>query len=322
MKVTLVVPVRNEARTIKECAQSIMNQTYKGFEVIFVDGGSTDGTYEFLDRIRRDGQRVKVLSEPGIGPGFGKSLGFKAGKGELLAHIDGDNIVPCDYLELCVKKLKDSSVAGVRPGLRFEYEDNLLGKALRLRRRLLFGDEPFASEYPTIYRRTVYDRAGGIDPRLIIGEDYDLWVRLQKAAEELNQSFVVEKSAVVRNRPKEGRINEIFWHSVWYGSGIISLLTRHPEVGSRFIAEPIFYPITICLLIAYIFHPTLVFLLLPLVFVLRWGVFFAKRRNRIRSWRELVLAMFMIPLIRVVESLGSFVGLVKSLASRPKYSQR
>ncbi|UCD73243.1 MAG: glycosyltransferase family 2 protein, partial [Candidatus Bathyarchaeota archaeon] len=68
METTLVVPVKNEVNTIQECVQSILNQTYKDFEVIFVDGGSTDGTYEILDSIRKEESRIKVLREPGLGP--------------------------------------------------------------------------------------------------------------------------------------------------------------------------------------------------------------------------------------------------------------
>lgn len=315
MKVTLVVPVKDEAKTIQECVQSILNQTYKDFEVIFVDGGSTDGTYEFLKRISRKERRVKVLHEPGLGPGFGRDLGFQTGRGELLAHIDGDNVLAEDYLEICVRKLQRTSVAGIRPGLVFSYEDNLLGEVLRLRRRMLYGEEPFVSEYPTMYRRRVYERSGGLDPKLVIGEDYDLWMRLQKAAQELRQTFVVERSAVIRNIPKERTMEGIFRHSVWYGSGLIPLFLKHPQVGLRFIVEPVFYPAMIASLFVYAVYQFPVVLILPLIFILRWGIFVLKRVDRIERFRELVLAFALLPFIRVVESLGSFLGLLKHLVT-------
>jgi len=315
MKVTLVVPVKDEVKTIQECVQSILNQTYKDFEVIFVDGGSTDGTHEFLKRISRKERRVKVLHEPGLGPGFGRNLGFQTGKGRLLAHIDGDNVVAEDYLEVCVRKLQRTSVAGIRPGLVFSYEDNLLGEVLRLRRKMLYGEEPFVSEYPTMYRRGVYEKSGGLDPRLIIGEDYDLWIRLQKAAQELQQAFIVERSAVIRNIPKERTIEGIFRHSVWYGSGLIPLFLKHPQVGLRFMAEPVFYPVMITSLFVYAKYRLPVILIFPLIFILRWGVFVLKRADRIKRFKELVLAFALLPFIRVVESLGSFLGLLKYLTT-------
>ena len=102
-----------------------------------------------------------------------------------MAHIDGDNRIPEKYLEISINRLQDSNVAGVQPALQFEYEDTLLGEVLKLRRRMLHGQEPFTSEYPTVYRRSIYDLTGGLDTELTIGEDYDLWMRLKKAAEEV-----------------------------------------------------------------------------------------------------------------------------------------
>ncbi len=318
MKLTLVVPVKDEADTIRECVRSILNQTYKDFEVIFVDGESTDGTYEFLKTTSQKERRVKVLREPGLGPSFGRELGFKTGKGELLAHIDGDNVVAEDYLEICVRKLRTAGVAGVRPGLKFAYEDNLLGKVLKLRRGMLYGEEPFVSEYPTVYRRKVYEKAGRLDPKLIIGEDYDLWIRLQKAAEELEQDFVVERNAIIRNIPKERTIGGIFRHSIWYGSGLTPLLLKHPWVGIRFIAEPVFVPAMIASILIYAVYQLPGLLTFPLIYILRWGVFVLKRANRVRRVEELILALTFVPLIRVVESLGSFLGLIKYLITEPR----
>lgn len=316
MEITLVVPVKNEVNTIQECVQSILSQTYKNFEVIFVDGGSTDGTYEILDRIKQKESKIKVLCEPGLGPSYGRDIGFKAGKGKVLAHIDGDNIISEKYLETSIKRLQNSNVAGVRPRLEFEYEDTLLGEALKLRRRMLYGKEPFTSEYPTVYRRSIYELTGGLDTKLTIGEDYDLWMRLKKVAEEVQQVFVIETSAVVYNKPKERTLREIFAHSLWYGKGIIPLIAKHLRIGLKFIAEPIFYPVMICSLFVYAIRPIPVFLIPSLIFTIRWGIFVLRRTCRIRDFRELIIAFSFIPLIRVIESLGSFIGILKHLIGK------
>jgi len=315
MKTTLVVPVKNEVKTIRECAQSILNQTYKDFEVIFVDGGSEDGTYEFLEKTGRRERRIKVLREPGLGPGFGRELGFQSGDGKILAHIDGDNIIAKNYLELCIRNMQSANVAGVRPRLEFVYENGLLGEILKLRRRMLYGEEPFSSQYPTVYRREVYDKAGRLDPKLIIGEDYDLWVRMQRAAKELKQDFVIEPSAVIHNRPKERTLTEIFHHSIWYGRGLTPILLKYPIIGLKFVAEPIFYSIMTIMIFIYAIFQLPVILIFPLIFALRWGIFVFRRLDKVRRFRELVLALAAIPLIRVVESWGSFLGLLKYLTT-------
>jgi len=315
MKITLVVPVKNEVKTIKECVQSILNQTYRDFEVIFVDGGSKDGTYEFLEEVSRRKRRIKIIREPGLGPGSGRDLGFQSGKGEILAHIDGDNIVAKNYLELCIEKLRSASVAGVRPGLEFVYENGFLGEILKLRRRMLYGKEPFSSQYPTVYRREIYDMAGRLDPGLIIGEDYDLWIRMQRAAGELHQTFVIERDAVIYNRPKERTIAEILQHSAWYGRGLTPILLKHPGIGLKFVAEPVFYPVMTIVILIYMVYRLPIFLIFPLIFTLRWGIFVLRRLDKVRDFRELVLALGLIPLIRVVESWGSLLGLLKYLTN-------
>jgi len=311
IRITLVVPVKDERDTIEECTQSILDQTYDDFEVVFVDGGSVDGTYEYLKRIEGREERVRVMHEPGLGPGYGKDLGFKRGDGELLAHIDGDNVMAEDYLEICAQRMQDLQIGGIRPGLEFEYENSVLGQTLKLRRKMLYGEEPFASDYPTIYRRSIYVKAGGLDPELIIGEDYDLWIRLQKAAEELKQSFTVEKKAIIRNIPKERSLIDIFRHSIWYGSGMPTLLSKHPIIGLKFMAEPLFYPVLIFSFLYNSVYPLPIFFIFQMIFIIRWGGFILNRLHRIDGIREGIIAIALIPLVRVVESLGGFLGLVK-----------
>jgi chlorobactene glucosyltransferase len=93
-KVSIVVPVRNEEEVVGRCAESLLAQEYPRKEVIFVDGGSTDGTLEVLKSF---GARLKVLEEPPLPKGWvGKNWACHTAsmraEGELLLFSDGDTI--------------------------------------------------------------------------------------------------------------------------------------------------------------------------------------------------------------------------------------
>jgi glycosyltransferase involved in cell wall biosynthesis len=97
-KISVVIPVRNSENTIKECLNSVINQTYNNFEIIIIDNASTDSTSEILDRYSKN-LKISVFSEASVGRGAARNLGTKKAKGELIAMIDSDCIAPNNWLE-------------------------------------------------------------------------------------------------------------------------------------------------------------------------------------------------------------------------------
>jgi glycosyltransferase involved in cell wall biosynthesis len=94
MKISIVIPVYNEASQLSDCLDSIAAQTLSPFEVIVVDNNSTDDTA--VVALRYD--FVKVISEPKQGVVHARTTGFNLAKGEIIARIDGDTILPKDWL--------------------------------------------------------------------------------------------------------------------------------------------------------------------------------------------------------------------------------
>ena len=90
-KVTVVIPCYNDGRYVNDAVDSILNQTYKDFEIIIVDDGSTDKTGRTADEIAKRDGRVKVVHHThNLGYGAALQSGFKTATKELVFYTDGD----------------------------------------------------------------------------------------------------------------------------------------------------------------------------------------------------------------------------------------
>ena len=107
-KVSLIIPTLNRKTLLTECLRSIFDQAYRDFEVIIVDGGSTDGTNE-LARLFS----IKFLRQEGRFQPSGENLGITCSNGEILAFVDDDVIAGKDWLGHIVQTFDDKRVGGV-----------------------------------------------------------------------------------------------------------------------------------------------------------------------------------------------------------------
>jgi len=90
MKLSIILPTYNNDQTIKECLTSIFNQDFptEDFEVLFLDGGSSDNTLRIADKFP-----VKILENKKRNEEAARILGISKAKGEILCFIDADNIL-------------------------------------------------------------------------------------------------------------------------------------------------------------------------------------------------------------------------------------
>lgn len=97
--VSIVVPVHNGARCIERCLESIEAQTFKDFEVICVDDGSTDETLEVLDALQARWDNVQVITKNCGGVSSARNCGMDAARGKYLLFVDADDTVEPNLLE-------------------------------------------------------------------------------------------------------------------------------------------------------------------------------------------------------------------------------
>jgi glycosyltransferase involved in cell wall biosynthesis len=192
--ISVTMPVWNGARHLAAAIESVLAQSYRPLQLIVVDDGSTDESAEIAARYESEG--VTVLRQDNQGTAAARNRGLAAARGELLAHLDADDVWPVRSLESRAAALAADPRADVAHGWVEEfYSDELdAGERQRLRepRRPLAGH----LIQSLLMRRPAQERVGWFDATLRAGQDLDWLLRAREAA----LRFVEIPEVVVRRR--------------------------------------------------------------------------------------------------------------------------
>lgn len=109
-KVSVVVPIYNVEKYLKQCVDSLLNQTLKDIEIILVDDGAKDGSGKIVDEYKNKFTNVKVIHQANGGLGPARNTGIENATGEYIAFVDGDDWVQSNmYEKLYVAAQKSNS---------------------------------------------------------------------------------------------------------------------------------------------------------------------------------------------------------------------
>ncbi|MCR5060500.1 MAG: glycosyltransferase [Saccharofermentans sp.] len=97
--ISVIIPVYNASRFLKECIDSVFVQTISDYEVIFVDDGSTDDSLEIIYRETAQYTNVKVIHQENKGVGFARSVGLKNAEGKYIGWVDSDDFIAPEMFE-------------------------------------------------------------------------------------------------------------------------------------------------------------------------------------------------------------------------------
>lgn len=107
--ISVIIPVYNVENYLRQCLDSILNQTYTDFEVICVNDGSTDNSLNILNEYAQKDSRIKVISQKNKGPSKARNVGLKHANSEYICFIDSDDKIEPDFFEklYAVKDMSD-----------------------------------------------------------------------------------------------------------------------------------------------------------------------------------------------------------------------
>lgn len=180
------MPVRDRERFVEQALRSALSQTRQDFEVIVWDDGSTDGTREILSRLAGVDPRCRVFFEPHRGVSRSMRLAHAHARGRYVGWLDSDDVLADTALE------ETSRILDTNPRAGMVYTNHLLiderNKTLGLGRRcqIPYGKERLLVDFMTfhfrLFRREVFDAAGGIDDSFEAAYDYDFCLRVSEVA--------------------------------------------------------------------------------------------------------------------------------------------
>lgn len=183
--ISVVIPAWNEAKYIPPTLQALKHQTFRDFEVIFIDKHSIDATPQL---VKAAGRPIYNQVQPGISAA--REEGFARAKGEIIASTNADTIVGSDWLEKIYRGFSDPRVVCVYgpvifreihiPFYRFM---NILSKVFFRINHVLNSDHPIGENFAV--RKSAYQQIGGFNLQLPTAEDVDLCHRISKTGKML-----------------------------------------------------------------------------------------------------------------------------------------
>jgi glycosyltransferase involved in cell wall biosynthesis len=211
MKISVVIPTHNRARTIERAMISVFRQTYQPVDIIVVDDFSDDETPEILLEYA---DRIKIIrNESNRGVSFSRNEGIKAAQGDWIAFLDSDDRWDKDKLE--TQKVYHTSndkllisqcdEIWIRNGVRV----NPMAKHAKVGGWIFKECIPrcIVSPSAVIMHKKVIKKAGFFDTHLFACEDYDLWLRI---AQHFEIGFL-DKKLVTRYGGHEDQLSQKFW---------------------------------------------------------------------------------------------------------------
>jgi glycosyltransferase involved in cell wall biosynthesis len=178
-KITVITTCYNHAQYIEATIKSVLNQGYPNLEYIVIDGGSTDGSIEIIQRY--SDYLTTFFIEPNTLQIDKLVKAFKYATGDILCMLNSDDLFePWTFKEVSeffIKNPQANVVYGNYSWVNSEGELIQRKKELSFNRFILLYDINYIPQPSVFWRRELYEQVGGIDPTLELAMDADLWLR-------------------------------------------------------------------------------------------------------------------------------------------------
>lgn len=177
--ISVIIACYNSEEYIAETLHSVLSQSFRDFEVIVVNDGSTDKSLEILEKFKALDSRLKIINQSNTYYIQARHNALPQAQGEFLLFLDSDDKIRLDYLQKAYEVfIKNPNIDVVYCDVQyFEREDIIwhCKSEFSLQDILRDNQLPIAS----LIRRTAFEKVGGYDTKLFAFEDWDLWIRLK-----------------------------------------------------------------------------------------------------------------------------------------------
>lgn len=132
-EISIILPVYNVEKYLAQCLDSIVNQTFKDFECICVNDGSTDNSLSILQKYAQKDKRFKIITQENKGLSGARNAGIKTAKSKYLTFIDSDDWVTENYLEVLYNKIEETKSDIVRASYKFYFQEKNTYESSKIR---------------------------------------------------------------------------------------------------------------------------------------------------------------------------------------------
>jgi len=182
---SIIVPLFNKEQYVAKALNSVMRQTYDDWELIVVDDGSTDGSFDVASKVIEGNCRCRIINQKNVGVGAARNHGVAESKGDYLCFLDADDWWEPAFLEEMDKFVADYPDAGIyatnyiyyKPGKTRIGLKHATGYMNYPKTYFEAGSMPVTSITACI-PRNVFLNAGGFPEGIKLGEDFLLWSRI------------------------------------------------------------------------------------------------------------------------------------------------
>lgn len=228
MKFSIVIPLYNKRNSLRDCIESVLNQSYDDFELIVVDDGSTDGSAEIVREF--SDERIRLVEKENGGVSSARNLGVKLAKNPWIAFLDGDDIWAKWHLETMACLSESEPLALVLSSSLDSFFDSKgveekIKNANKEFNHYLIKDlhadwlakKQVISSSSAVVHISCFARVGYLREDLIKGEDTNFWARLFECFTFAKTDMV---TAFYRQESLDGnasrRVNSVKKYEVYY----------------------------------------------------------------------------------------------------------
>ncbi|WP_178983757.1 glycosyltransferase family 2 protein [Winogradskyella helgolandensis] len=182
---SIIISVYNKEKCIKNTIESVLNQTYKDFEIIVINDGSTDGSEIIISAI--EDSRIKLITTKNQGASNARNTGIKEASSNYIALLDGDDSWHVEYLQHMYDAIcKFPNLKIFTTGVSQNYKTKTVPVPYSFSQSELYGIHNYfkASKKNTlitsssvVFNASIIEKTGLFDTSIISGQDTDLWIR-------------------------------------------------------------------------------------------------------------------------------------------------
>ena len=317
--VSIIMPVRNAQKTLDRTLGTILDQSYTNIvEIILAIGPSDDETSVVGDELGKLDPRIQIVENKAGGTACGLNLAAKLATGEYLVRVDSHCLLPYDYVNIAVKKIKETGAGNVG-GVQMATGESGFQSAVAAAMTSRFGvgnskfhyggaEGPVDTVYLGVFDASLFKELGGFDEKLIRNQDYELNIRIREAG----RSVWFTPEMVVKYFPRSN-ISQLFWQFFQYGSWKRKVIFKHPKsIKLRQLAPPSLVAMILASVI--LFALSSAWYLIPLITYLLVSIAFSILQKNLSFHLRVTLILIFITM-HVAWGLGFLLGRTATLTN-------